>query len=80
MSLISLNKRVKNLREERGWTQQQVARKSSGFLNHWTISNIEIEKHRTITWNHIQGFCHAFDLSPVGLLINVQLDERVKNE
>ena len=51
---------LKDLRQKRGWTQEQVAEMVG--LNRSTIANIELGK-RSLTLETLRRFCDAFNIN-----------------
>jgi transcriptional regulator with XRE-family HTH domain len=58
----TLAERVKDLRDGRGWSQYELARRAG--LSKQTISHLESgERSRAVSWQTIQMLCFALDVS-----------------
>src|SRR4051794_29710789 len=58
---MALGELVRTLRQDRGWKQQELARRTG--LPQGTISGIELNKHKNPTQDTLTRLAGAFDLS-----------------
>ena len=56
---MDYNKRITELREERGWSEYKLSEKSN--VSQGTLSTIN--RHKDITLSTIQKLCDAFDIT-----------------
>ncbi len=60
MVLIDAQKRIKQLMEERGWTEYRLAKESS--LSHSTVANM-LKRNNTPTLPTLEAVCSAFGIT-----------------
>jgi transcriptional regulator with XRE-family HTH domain len=65
---MSLGAVVKTWREERGWKQAEVARRSGGLLKQSTVSYVEADAYARISDKTLQGLARAFGVTVDALL------------
>jgi transcriptional regulator with XRE-family HTH domain len=64
--MIMIKLSVRELREQRGWTVRELARKSN--VPHSTIHDIEQGNHDTSVSNYVL-LCNTFDINPYNELL-----------
>lgn len=73
---MSIRLRVKEFREAKGWTQQELATKAK--INRVTVNRIESENNQRIDYGTLEKLANAFDVDPGFLIVREEARTRRK--